>query len=365
MNNNWRYKDYIRVPLGAVAFSGLGYFFSINHNICSISDQSFDQLLVWAGFGSILAGFSFLFLESKKVNYLSTLILRFVLGYTLFHVAYFHFWYEPIPDINLIALNDTPLKSIDPNELNRIVDKLSTSLKSFEAYQALVCLFLLMNRRTATLGFMLMIPTYSYYITSNLDPSCDMNITKTMLLFCAAGTLPDLFNIAKFWLVDQPIKRTKHPFFKPSHLYNLGLFLKYFILIGFFVMYINKPNSYKKYYANNTESPIKGVWTIKDVSFNKNSDKDFQSDSLLQAKKIYLSSSRYGKIKMNDTLSTFEYMVDPSNNQFELWNFLDYRKLDLKGKFEYLSEDTVRFKGKNEKDEVSFTMVLEEGIKVD
>lgn len=365
MIHNWRYKDIIRVPLGAIAFTAMGYFLLENYNTCDFSDKSFDQLLLWGTAGVVISGLSYKYVEGKKANYLSTLALRLILGFTLFYTVYFHFWYEPIPDINLVAINDTNFKDITPYELKSLINKMSTSLKTLEAYLALISLVLLVNRRTASLGFIIMVPTYAYMLASNIDTSCDMFATKALLSFCLAGTLPDMFNIIKFWTEDQPIKRTIHPFFAKSHLYSITTLLKYFILTGLFVMFINKPNKYKQYYANNLESPIKGVWTIKDVSLNKKTDNDFQSDSLFQAKKIYLSSSRYGKIRMNDTLSTFEYMVDPSNNQFELWNFLDYRKLDLKGKFEYLSDDTVRFKGRNAKDEISFTMVLEDGIKVD
>ena len=126
----------------------------------------------------------------------------------------------------------------------------------------------------------------------------------------------------------------------------------------------DKPR-YHQYYASNDQSPIKGVWKVKDVEYNKTTETDYQTDTLKLADKIYLSSSRYGKIKFNDTLTSFEYMVNPENNQFELWNFNEFRKIDLKGKFKYLAEDTIRFEGRNEKDNVAFTLVLEpdwEGI---
>jgi hypothetical protein len=322
-------------------------------------------MLIWAVTGALFTSLLGTKINLNKVNYFNHLILRLVVAYALFYSVYYHYWHETIPDINLIATYDTVFKDIQPNDLNRLVNKVSTGINGMEGFISLLSLIFLLNRRTAFLGFALALPMYIYIYARNLDTNCDLNGIKTLILITIGGLLPEMHNLYNYVFTDKHLKRSSHPLFNKGHLYNCLALGKYFLLAGMFVFFINKPNKYQQYYANNMDSPIKGVWTIKDVKLDMQEERDYQTDSLFHANKIYLSSSRFGKIKMNDTLSTFEYMVDPSNRQFEMWNFFDYRKLDLKGKFETLDNGTIRFIGKNGKDTVSFTMVLEDGFPIE
>lgn len=303
--------------------------------------------------------------DVQKVIYAGRLVLRFLLGLSLFYGIYYAVWYKAIPDIHLIAQYDAPFKEISARDLQRLFFDKAPSTKYFFTAYSIAVLALLTMRKTAGLGFLLLIPFYGFQLLTNIDESCALFSAKAHLWIAGIALLPEWKNWSAYWLRQETIRPESHPFFRRGHAYDCLTLGKYFLWIGAMVFLINRPQKHYGYYAENALSPIKGVWTIKDVDLQINSDKDYQSDTLYRAQKIYLSSSRYGKIRMNDTLTTFEYMVDPSNNQFEMYNFYEFRKLDLKGRFEIISADTIRFKGRNAKDEVSFVMVLEEGIPVE
>ena len=359
------YRNILRIPLLAGACYAFAFYFLDYYDACNIPQDILNLHLMSLGIGAVVALASYKRFDAKKINYLGHLGLRLSMSLILFSTVYYYMFLEKVPDVNLLAHKDSAFRDISHFNLQMLYDEMTPGIRTIQSYGALIALFLLLNRKTAVYGFGLLLPIFTYMGVSNLDPSCDINRIKSLTAICCLGLLPYLEPLYQYHYKGKPIANSPHPLFEESHLYKSLSLLKYFILIGFFVLNINKPNRYYKYYANNSDSPIKGAWVIKDVEFDKSSEKDYQTDTLLMAKRIYLTGSRYGKIKMNDTLSSFEYLVDPSNNQFELWNFNEYRKLDLKGKFEYLSADTIRFYGRNAKDKVEFTMVLDEGIKVE
>ncbi len=352
--------------MGAASFLAIGVSLIHFDSYCRLSDHQIDKLLIFSGIGVILGIATQRKIPSHKANYLFQVILRICAGYWAFQTIYYAFIFKEIPNIDFIAMYDKSLIDISPQEMSNWVNRTSSPMNHFRGYLGIIGLLALTTFRFSSLGFLILLASYGFSLATNLDPECSMPITKLLLIIVFSGLLIDLPRLIQIWNNRKsPTVLIQHPYLKNNHLYHVLTALKYFILIGLLVNSYNQPNRYWKYYANNADSPIKGVWTIKDFQVKDNSkDKDYQTDTLVRAEKLYLSSSRYGKIKVNDTLTTFEYMVDPSNQQFELWNFYDFRMLDLKGKFHRISQDSIQFKGKNAKDDIQFTMVLEEGYPV-
>ncbi len=121
--------------------------------------------------------------------------------------------------------------------------------------------------------------------------------------------------------------------------------------------------SYKhigRYYASNKNSPVVGVWNLEELQVISEKDSTINEMSeLFSFDALFLDNRRYGAVKVDDSLSTFEYMVDTTYNQLEFWNFHEYRSVDLKGKYKFLDNDTLLYEGTNNRDTVIMKLVMD------
>jgi len=96
------------------------------------------------------------------------------------------------------------------------------------------------------------------------------------------------------------------------------------------------------------DNPIVGVWKIDQIE-SANVDTS-QTKEFLEAEALYFEKGKSGFIKYQDSLTMFKYHVNESDQQFDLYDFHQFREIDMKGKYEMINQDTMLFKGKNNKE---------------
>jgi len=111
--------------------------------------------------------------------------------------------------------------------------------------------------------------------------------------------------------------------------------------------------------AANQSNPIAGVWKVDKIDFLAGDISETIKQELEDFDKIIIDKDRFGAVEVGDSLSYFEFIVNPKDKQLEFWNFFDYREIDLKGKYEQISPDTLLYIGRNNKDSLQIILTLE------
>jgi len=136
--------------------------------------------------------------------------------------------------------------------------------------------------------------------------------------------------------------------------------LKGIMLAGLLIYNHSYIEDITRYKTRNLNNPIAGIWFISNIKFYDPNVTQKQEE-LANFKNIILDNGNYGAIEVNDTLSFFEYLINPEDRQLELWNFQDFREMDIKGRYHQISSDSLLFVGRYQKDslEITFKKITE------
>ncbi len=178
-----------------------------------------------------------------------------------------------------------------------------------------------------------------------------------------------VFLIACLWIIADQAPRLWSFFFRNevAHPKNYPLFpeggkayqtlnlLKAMFVFGVLVFYGWKQDRILQWTKNNNQKPIEGTWNIVNYELDTKEIKNLNND-FLKADMFVFERGYWGYVIEEDTMSRFKYLLDTSNHQFELYDFHNYRSLDLKGRYEVIDPETMRFVGKNNRDTLSITL---------
>ena len=131
------------------------------------------------------------------------------------------------------------------------------------------------------------------------------------------------------------------------------------LLTGFFFYTHYYIEDTKNFRSRNVDSPITGVWKVTDVHFLESDVPEENKKDILSFKSIILDKGRFGAVEIADSLSFFEYIIDPKYNQLEFWNFQDFWEMNIKGKYRQVTKDSMIYIGRNKKDSLQISLKLD------
>lgn len=292
---------------------------------------------------------------SKFIEYGLFTMLRYYVAYKLLASGY-----AKIDDnyfITSISTLDTSMIDLEPRNLVWSFFGFSYGYQACIGVVEIVGAALLLFRRTAIMGsiictaYMFNVTLIGYYF--------DLNSVLFSFLLLLTSAFPLVFyryRLFQFVMNRTAVARYKYPIFQNrSRLYQSLNVLKLVLIAGPIVTYLWESNRINRWYRYNYEHPVVGAWVVEDLSVSNNEKTD--TIQFPDIEKLFIERGRWGKLKSDDTSSRFEYIVDTLYNQFEMYNFYDYRDVDIKGKYHMLGKDTLLFEGKNNKDELRIMMI--------
>ncbi len=215
---------------------------------------------------------------------------------------------------------------------------------------------LLLSRYTAKLGSLLLSVILVNAILINYTFELNGELWAwSMFALASYPLLLNLKRLYRFFMTNESLPIIQYPLFNHRLLYNSFNFLKLVLIIGPIVMYLWSDERRNKWTRANYDHPIVGAWIIDDVSYS--TDSTYQIPKL---ERLLINKGRSGHLITNDNLTGFEYIVDTMYHQFEMYNFHEFRTMDVKGKYEVQDEDTIYFVGRNRKDSLRFKMIKDQ-----
>lgn len=226
---------------------------------------------------------------------------------------------------------------------------------SSDTYEMLIGLgqifiiLLLTFRRTTPVGVILIVPIIiNNFAFASIFDSCTL-LSYSRYIVLAFGILiylaPDLY----YWVKSIEFKKLLS-FEKSRLLHARGVIniAKIILIIGLMIQQFWKMDRSRKYYQMSKEHPIVGIWNVESINA---STADFPIFS-----RLIFEQSVFGNVEVEDSISSFYYVVDTTYRQMEFYNFQDFRSLDIKGKYEIIDSSTVKYVGRNNKENLEFIM---------
>ncbi len=266
-----------------------------------------------------------------------------------------------------LTMQDTKIADLTAQDITSVFMGYSDILPYAVGGTMILSAALLMFRRTAVIGTIvglgLWVPLTLIDYSFNQCTLAVSSIATTTLVLQALPQVRRLLPALMGYPVDTGLT---YPLLgKQLHLYRSIGVLKLCLIAGLMVHVVNGIWHFQQYYRSNDDSPIVGVWDVIDIQYASDTGelrRDTIPLEIASFKSLFLEESRYGAVKgQEDTLSRFEYIVDSSYNQLELWNFWEFKNLDLKGKYHMQDQDTMIYEGTNRKE--SIRMVLKRNPK--
>ena len=210
-------------------------------------------------------------------------------------------------------------------------------------------------RNTKLLGSLLLAFILSNALLINYYYNLDRGIwTGSLLAISSYPIIESIPRLFKFFIQNKSVDKISFPFLHNPKLYNALGILKVIVILGPIVMYLWRMENIEKWTRHNYDHPAVGAWIIDEVRHSTPID---STHILPKFKRLLLNKGRRGELITNDTTSGFEYIVDTTYDQFEMYNFYEFRDMDVKGKYIIQSPDTLLFQGRNQKDSLEFLMI--------
>lgn len=349
-----------------LCFAVLGALMStINNRWWSCGNSPIDILKMCSyAIGLGICGILFTYAAHVKgtkpqLRYWLELLLRLLLVYAVFTTALLkaegHFY-------SYSLLNgETKLADLEANTFANAFYGFSPTYQAYVGYAIIAGLVFICFNRTQRIGNILMAVILTNAIFLNYSfGSCYIFKNSVYLSVIAYFILTDFPAYFAFF-TKRPLKGNQnyHPLKGESHLNQSSTIFKIILLIGFYFYNHYYIEDVKNNRTMNVNSPITGVWKITDIKFLKKDLPEENKKDIQSFKSIILDKGRYGAVEIADSLSFFEYLIDPKYNQLELWNFQDFWELDIKGKYKQISEDSLIYIGRNRKDSLQISLKLE------
>jgi hypothetical protein len=318
---------------------------------------------VYGGGALSLGLLSGIFLYEKKwlakTKYIFHILLRYGVAY--FFISYALSLLLDIRYPESYASLEYKLSELTPGDFVWAFFSFTYEYQSFIGWFQLIGASLLFFRSSTPIGLIILFGiNLNLLFIGTAYGLCYVPEIGIYLFAMSLILLPYLKNIVNVGVLNKSTQKVEFPFFDTSsHAYKAISILKLAVVIGIMIYYFQTTNRYTRYYLSNSDSPIVGVWKVDSIDY-KTSDSQLESKLALEKfQNIYLDRKRYGSVKANDSLSVFEYMIDTTFHQLEFWNFHEFRTLDLKGKYSFITPDTMIYKGSNQKDTVEMKLVLD------
>jgi len=183
------------------------------------------------------------------------------------------------------------------------------------------------------------------------------SIYLSVIAYFIFADLPAFYSF--FMRQNIKVEQEYHPLQGNAHLVNANSMLKIILLTGFFFYTQNYIEDTKNFRTRNVDSPITGVWKVTDVQFLESDIPEENKKNIKNFKSIILDKGRFGAVEIADSLSFFEYIIDPKYNQLEFWNFQDFWEMDIKGRYRQVTEDSLIYIGRNKQDSLQISLKLE------
>ncbi len=363
-NTDQLFSTYLTTLFSSTLLGGMIALTQRNFNYCTDNGVFYDLMWIYAGAGAIVgAGLLLLAAIMEKehtLNYLFKILLRYGTAYFMFSYAMSYFldlWYA-----DSLVMQEIKLVDLKPREKISAFLGHSPEYRQILAFTHFAAGSLLFFRQTQFLGLIVALGiTVQTGVTYNLYEYCTE--LENGILFGSSVLLfsPYLVKICKLFFSEKPVNPIRHlGWSSNSHGdRSLGI-LKALLIAGTLIYFYNSYKKTIRYYSANVNSPIVGVWNLEDLKVISQQDSTITEISeLFSFDALYLDTRRYGAVKVDDSLSTFEYMVDTTYNQLEFWNFHEYRSVDLKGKYSFLENDTLLYTGTNNRDTVIMKLVMD------
>jgi len=309
--------------------------------------HNFKKLGIFLGFG-LFAG-SIIHLRLQKEgnlgtgNYIVTSALRYYFAYTLISMV-FPKIYSEIFNTSYHTF-DKKIIDLEPIEFIRSFYTYNPHYEMFMGWMQLAGAVLLCFRRTYLLGAIILLPILTLNLMHSYFFEIQNYTLSTMFLFaCVLLLLSQGNRLSAFLFNKKALEKYKYPFFDPpSKLYKLITLAKIIALTGFTTQISSEFIAYKKSWWNIQSPIVQGVWKIDKL--------ESESEDMPRFERFFFERGRRGIVtSKNDTISGFQYIIDTSYQQFEFWNFHNFRDLDFKGKYELVGNDTLIYRGRNNKD---------------
>ena len=216
----------------------------------------------------------------------------------------------------------------------------------------IIIVLLLTFRRTTPVAVMLLLPIFiNNFAFAYIFESCVL-LSYARYIFLTIGIIvylaPDLFNWIKSIEFKKLLSLEKD---RLLHMRGVINITKIILIIGLMIHQFWQTDRARRYYHMSKKHPIVGIWSVESINA---STADFPKFS-----KLIFEKSVVGNVEVEDSMSTFYYIVDTTYNQMEFYNFQEFRSLDLKGKYEMLDSNTVKYVGRNNKDSLQFVLKKE------
>jgi len=247
------------------------------------------------------------------------------------------------------------------SELADAFNGYSPFYQSFNGAILLGGLGMLCFRNTQRVGALVLAATLAHSVVLNYSFDSCM-ITKNSIFLSAALYLlyNDVFELFAFYSRSKPIVSYDWtPVPASHHLYKSVTVYKLVLLAGLMFYNHDYVKDIKNFKGRNQSNPIAGVWKVDKIDFLAGDISETIKQELEDFDKIIIDKDRFGAVEVGDSLSYFEFIVNPKDKQLEFWNFFDYREIDLKGKYEQISPDTLLYIGRNNKDSLQIILTLE------
>ena len=364
---NW--KDLHMTSANLLGFTLLGVLAStFTSQWWSCADGVMDVMRAWT-LGSLLfiVGGSTTVIArhygyGKQLQYYIELILRIMIVYAIITTALLkaegHFYNYTLFD------GESKLAHLEAKTFANAFYGFSPLFQSYIGYAVLLGLASICFKQTKRIGHLLLGGILINAVMLNLSfDSCFVyknSIYLAVIAYFVFNELPSYFNF--FSSRKRSISSRYHPLDDNKHLHNSASIMKIILLVGLFFYNQDYIKDTKNYRSRNAKSPITGVWDITDFHFLKNDGQEEDKETIQLFESIILDKGRFGAVKIDDTLSFFEYLIVPDDNHLEIWNFQDYYNLDIKGRYTQISEDSLVYIARNNRDSLMMTFKKQPGV---
>lgn len=358
---SWTYS------VGMAAWSGVlvavGSWPLVYSTCQDFSHMAFYSILpvfITTALGAIVSIYGHSIHRYHQARYLIDVLCRYGLAYLMVYFAML-FTEGEHWTLNL-TMQDSKVADLTARDITTVFMGYSDLLPYAIGGTLIASAALLMFRRTAIIGIILGLGLWVplTLIDYSFD-QCTLGVSAIATTSLVLLALPHLRRLLPALMGYRVETAVSYPLLgRQLHIYrSLGV-LKLCLVAGLMVHVANGIWHFQKYYRSNDDSPIVGVWDVIDVQYASDSGelrRDTIPLEIASFKSLFLEESRYGAVKgSEDTLSRFEYIVDSSYNQLELWNFWEFKNLDLKGKYHMQDQDTMIYEGTNRKEAIRMVL---------
>ncbi len=349
LNSNLKYIAGF-ISAMCLAIGSIGFFWTFKEGCCDISSnyRLIGRNLIIVAL--LFLGVNFFRNPTEKLEKLGLIfwiLCRYLLIFLLVPSAIsklFNFHYR----FSYAAANER-IMDLDPQMLMWQAYSSSDTYEILIGIGQIIIILLLAFRRTTPVAIMMVLPIFiNNFAFASIFNSCIL-LSYSRSIFLSAGIIlyltPDLINWIKSIEFKKLLSFEKNRLLHARGVINIA---KIILIIGLMIQQFWKIDRSRKYYQMSKEHPIVGIWEVESINA---STADFPNFS-----RLIFEKSVFGNVEVQDSLSSFYYVVDTTYRQMEFYNFQDFRSLDIKGKYEIIDSNTVKYVGRNNKEYLEFIM---------